>query len=352
MKWTAIDLGSSEVKAAVNGVANKPAKLTYNEGVTYSYMPSVAFVSDDEVFIGRHVLILDAIGAEGIVPNWSNHIQKDKITQSFFSFIKQAAKDYYSEDAIGAVLVFDDVTEKNEVQKALENKDIKDCNVPKIAQIATGLFSNVNCACSSEVITSVYGSDKGLSMVVDLGYSSLKISIVDNGAQVSFQRYLDLGFGSVDISTIVDYDFTADVSNTEHALYGMYIGEFVRRNLCLNTSNYYSLPIFRSRTKGKGEIQKNFDTEMIRYLYRCFDFCDQTLKNSKWSWGDINSVIFCGGAGNYHLLSQAFEDYKTSYGIDSIISIKTFSKDAQWIGVYSAMQLSLERNASTVIVEY
>lgn len=38
MKWTAIDIGQAEVKAAVNGLSNEPEKLTYNNGISYSYM--------------------------------------------------------------------------------------------------------------------------------------------------------------------------------------------------------------------------------------------------------------------------------------------------------------------------
>ena len=353
MKWTTIDLGSSEVKAAVNDVANRPIKLTYHEGVSYSYMPSVALVSDDEIFIGRHVLLLDAIGAEGVVSNWNSHSQKDKITRSFFLAIKQAAKDFYSEDAIGAVLIFDDVSQKREVESDIEDiKKGKESNNSNIAKIATDVFSNVHCVCSSEVVTSIYSPNKDLSMVVDLGYSSLKISVVDNGIQKSYNRYPELGFGSVDLSEIVDYDFSADVSNTEHALSGMYLGEVVRRNLCLSTNNYYPLPIFKGISKGKNEIQKKFDMEIMRYLYKCFDSCDHILKNSKWGWNDLNSILFCGGAANFHLLSQVFEKYKASYGTDCTATVKTFSKDAQWVGAYSAIQLPLERNVSTVTVEY
>ena len=35
MKWTAIDLGQAEIKAAVcNTLSNKPERLVYNEGLS------------------------------------------------------------------------------------------------------------------------------------------------------------------------------------------------------------------------------------------------------------------------------------------------------------------------------
>lgn len=68
MKWTAIDLGQAEIKAAVcNTSSNKPERLVYNEGLSYSYMPHGVVVSNDEVYIGHQVLLLAAMGVDGVV---------------------------------------------------------------------------------------------------------------------------------------------------------------------------------------------------------------------------------------------------------------------------------------------
>ena len=69
-------------------------------------------------------------------------------------------------------------------------------------------------------------------------------------------------------------------------------------------------------------------------------------------WNNISNIIFCGGGANYHSLSQTFEDYQKAYGIKNDIAIKTFSKDAEWVGVFSTMRLSLEREMSTISIDY
>ena len=46
-------------------------------------------------------------------------------------------------------------------------------------------------------------------------------------------------------------------------------------------------------------------------------------------------------------------DYKAKdYGIKNDIAIKTFSKDAEWVGVFSTMRLPLERETSTISIDY
>lgn len=353
MKWTAIDFGHAVIKAAVCGDSNKPEKLMYNEGMSYSYMPCVAVVADDEVFIGHQVLLLEAMGVEGIVTRLNGNPHKEKIIKKIFSVIKESSADFYAETAIGAVLVFDDASSKKNVEKAIQKIKEKRGNGDDVmAKSAMDVFSEVNCVCASEVISSIYGFNRGVTVVVDWGYTSLKVSIVDNGEQKSYNLSEQLGFGTVDLSDIVGYDFTADISNAEHTLCGMYLKEVVRRNLNLNADHYYPLPIFKDMIKGKGEIQKRFDEEMVRYLYKCFDYCSEAIRKSEWNWSDIGSIIFCGGGANYYSLPQVFENYQKSYGIKKDITVKAFGKDAEWISAYSAMQLPLERNASTVIIEY
>ena len=247
MKWTAIDIGQAEVKAAVNGLSNKPEKLTYNNGISYSYMPSISFVSNDEVFIGNQVLLLEAMGTDGIVTNLNESHFQGKILQKFYSSIKQASVDFYSEKVIGAALVFDDASQKRIVEEAIEKiKDGKRICDSTIAKTATDIFSDVICICKSEVISSFNAPHQGLSMVVDFGYSSLKISIVDNGRQISHKQDAESGFSSVDLSDIVGYDYTSDVSDIEQILFGLYLKEVVRRNLNKNAKDYYPLPIFNN----------------------------------------------------------------------------------------------------------
>lgn len=353
MKWTAIDIGQAEVKAAVNGLSNKPEKLTYNNGISYSYMPSISFVSNDEVFIGNQVLLLEAMGTDGIVTNLNESHFQGKILQKFYSSIKQASVDFYSEKVIGAALVFDDASQKRIVEEAIEKiKDGKRICDSTIAKTATDIFSDVICICKSEVISSFNAPHQGLSMVVDFGYSSLKISIVDNGRQISHKQDAESGFSSVDLSDIVGYDYTSDVSDIEQILFGLYLKEVVRRNLNKNAKDYYPLPIFNDLDKGKAVIQKKFDIEMSHYLYQCFDSCNDMMRQGTYSWNNISNIIFCGGGANYHSLSQTFEDYQKAYGIKNDIAIKTFSKDAEWVGVFSTMRLPLERETSTISIDY
>lgn len=354
MKWTAIDLGQAEIKAAVcNTASNKPERLVYNEGLSYSYMPHGAVVSKDEAFIGHQVLLLEVMGVDGFVSKINESPYKEKIMKKLFSTIRNATEEHYAENMIGAVLLFDDATTRNNIEKAIDDYQKKGVRIDSaIAKIALDTFTEVTCVCSSEVISSMYASNQTPSLIIDLGYSSLKISIVENGKQVSFNINEKLGFKEVDLSDIVGYDFTLDVSDAERILFGKYLSDVVKLNLIHNHSNYYTLPIFKDITKGKTDIQNRFDVEMAHYLYKCFDYCNCLVQNNKWKWNDIGSVILCGGAANYHLLSQTFENYRKDYGIANTISVKTFSKDAEWTSAFSAIQLPLDRNSSSVIVEY
>ena len=89
-------------------------------------------------------------------------------------------------------------------------------------------------------------------MVVDFGFSSLKISIVDNGRQISYKQDAESGFSSVDLSDIVGYDYISDVSDIEQILFGLYLKEVVRRNLNKNAKKYNAqiinfMVLFRSK---------------------------------------------------------------------------------------------------------
>lgn len=354
MKWTAIDLGQAEIKAAVcNNSSNKPERLVYNEGLSYSYMPHGAVVSNDEAFIGHQVLLLAAMGVDGVVSKINESPYKEKIIKKLFSTIRNASEEHYAENMIGAVLLFDDATTRNNTVKAIDDYNKRGESIDStIARIALDTFSEVTCVCSSEAISSIYAPNQTPSLIMDLGYSSLKVSIVENGKQESFNINKELGFKEVDLSDIVGYDFTMDVSDAERILFGKYLSDVVKLNLIHNHSNYYPLPIFKDMTIGKNNIQNRFNAEMTRYLYKCFDYCNCLLQTSKWRWNNIGSIIFCGGAANYHLLSHTFENYRKDYGIANVFSVKTFCKDAEWISAFSAMQLPLELNSSTIIVEY
>lgn len=354
MKWTAIDLGQAEIKAAVcNTSSNKPERLVYNEGLSYSFMPHGAVVSNDEVYIGHQVLLLAAMGVDGVVSKINESHYKERIIKKLFSTIRNASEEHYAENMIGAVLLFDDATSRNNIEKAIcEYKDKRKVLDSGIARIALATFSEVTCVCSSEAISSMYVLNQTPSLIVDFGHTALKISVVVNGNQITFHINEKLGFREVDLSDIVGYDFSLDVSDAERILFGKYLNEVVKLNLIHNHSNYYPLPIFEDMTKGKTDIQNRFDAEMSHYLYKCFDYCSCLVQNNKWKWNDIGSVIFCGGAANYHLLSQTFENYRKDYGIANAISVKTFCKDAEWISAFSAVQLPLDRNSSSVIVEY
>ena len=354
MKWTAIDLGQAEIKAAVcNTSSNKPERLVYNEGLSYSYMPHGAVVSNEEAFIGHQVLLLAAMGVDGVVSKINESPYKEKIIKKLFSTIRNASEEHYAENMIGAVLLFDDATTRNNTEKAIDDYKKGGERIDStIARIALDTFSEVTCVCSAEAISSIYAPNQTPSLIVDLGHTALKISIVANGKQASFHINEELGFKKVDLSDIVGYDFTMDVSDAERILFGKYLSDVVKLNLIHNHSNYYPLPIFKEITKGKTDIQNRFDAEMIRYLYKCFDYCNCLVQTSKWSWNNIRCVILCGGAANYHMLSHTFENYRKDYGIANAISVKTFCKDAEWISAFSAMQLPLDRNSSSVIVEY
>ena len=352
MKWTAIDFGQAEIKAAVcNNASYKPERLIYNEGLSYSYVPHGAVVSNDEVFIGHQLLLLEAMGVDDVVSKINESLYKEKIIKKIFSTIRKASVEHYAENMIGAVLLFDDATTRNNTEKAINDYKEKGERIDStIARIALDTFSKVTCVCSAEAISSIYAPNRTPLLIIDLGYSSLRISIVENGKQESFFKDEHLGFKVVDLSDIVGYDFTLDVSDAERILFGKYLTDVVKLNLIHNHCNYYPLPIFKD-IKSKTDIQNRFNAEMVRYLYKCFEYCSDIVQKSEWHWKNIGSVIFCGGAANYNLLSQTFENYRKDYGVGNGIPVITFCKDAEWISAFSAIQLSLDRYSSSVIVE-
>ncbi|MCD8235165.1 MAG: hypothetical protein LUD00_00620 [Prevotellaceae bacterium] len=122
MKWTAIDLGQAEIKAAVcKASSNKPERLVYNESLSYSYMPHGAVVSNDETYIGHQVLLLAAMGVDGVVSKINESPCKEKIIKKLFSTIRNASEEHYAENMIGAVLLFDDATTRNNIEKAIDD---------------------------------------------------------------------------------------------------------------------------------------------------------------------------------------------------------------------------------------
>lgn len=86
MKWTAIDLGQAEIKTAVcNASSNKPERLVYNEGLSYSYMPHGVVVSNDEVYIGHQVLLLAAMGVDGVVSKINENFKEKNLKKALFN---------------------------------------------------------------------------------------------------------------------------------------------------------------------------------------------------------------------------------------------------------------------------
>ena len=115
------------------------------------------------------------MGVDGFVSKINENPYKEKVIKKLFSTIRNASEEHYAESMIGVVLLFDDATSRNNIEKAIcEYKDKGKVLDSAIARIALDTFPEVTCVCSSEAISSIYAPNQTPSLIVDFGHTSLK----------------------------------------------------------------------------------------------------------------------------------------------------------------------------------
>ena len=330
MKWIAIDIGNSEIKVAVRGLNNKPAKLLYdNHGQKYSHLPSESYhIDEDYFYIGYYISIIGALYPDRII-DIKDKIKNEVLIKTLLDKIKQAAVFHYNDTSIGSLILYDD-NKYNDYEPMI-----------KIAEL---LFDDVKQVCSSEVLWSSKCKKLKNVMVIDITMSSLKVSYIENGIKTAYFLNKDLGFSSVDISQLIGYIPSNNSSMIELFLQGFFV-EKARMDLCQGCMEDLLLEVLNIHNKDLSKIKAMFEDQMMKYLFKCFDICGQNLKKISKTWDDINGVIFCGGAANYHRLAETYNLYLNNNGFDvDKNNIITYNKDAQWAAVNAAVKQDYDVN--------
>lgn len=326
MKWVSIDIGSNEIKAAVRDNTGKPTKLPYeNNGVSSTYMPSEVF-NNGVITVGEQAMMLGYLAPENLVFDWQNDRMSDEILRNFFSIIKENAVKYYATNEIGAVILFGD----------RDNNNIKN--------VARDVFHEVQSKNSYEVLGLSNNISNGLSLVVDFGYSSLKICLMESGKMVSFIAE-NIGFSSLDMVEVVNVEVDGFCSDAEVAIYGQLLDR-LRISLLCNERNAI---VSYFEDKCKNSIQSIFDVYMSKYLLKCWSSCTASIRNISRCWEDIDSVIITGGAGNYYKILDSFTKFKTDYLGASINPFVIRAKDSGWQSAFSALKLPLRQENGIII---
>lgn len=326
MKWVSIDIGAHEIKAAVRDNTGKPIKLSYEcNGVSSTNMPSEVYNSG-VITVGEQATLLGLLAPEKLVYNWLNDKKSDVILRKFFSTIKENAIKYYVTNEIGAVILYGDRENNN------------------IMNVARDVFHEVQSKNSYEVLGFSHNISNGLSLVVDFGYSSLKICLMESRKMVSYTAE-NIGFSSLDMADVVNVEVGEFTSDTEVAIYGQLLDR-LRISLLSNESN--SLVSF-FEDKSINGIQSTFDVEMSKYLLKCWNSCTASIRNISKSWEDIDNIIITGGAGNYYKILDSFAKFKTDYLGASIDPKVIFSRESGWQSAFSALRLPLRQESGIII---
>ena len=336
MKWIAIDIGNSEIKVAVRGERNKPSKLLYDShGRLYSHLtPEYYLTPDKKPCFGCYLPVMGALHPENVhfikdpllVEN-DNSIADDALN-ALFGMIKEAAITHYAKDkdnSIAAVLLHDNIVDEH------------------MAEIAKSYFTEIRNLFASEVLYSIHSKNKQKVLVVDMGMSSLKTTMITKGMKGAYSRHDELGYYSVDISKIMGYNGSED--KFQHGL----LLEKSRADLCHDDIRCLPIDCLNSESNPI-EIKSAFENNMQKFLYDCFDMCEQDLRNLSLRWEDTDAIIFCGGASNYHLLDSTFKEYlkeKDCHINDG--HIIQFHQDAQWAAAFATMQMPLPNKDDIVI---
>lgn len=330
MNWVAIDIGSSEVKASVLDKKNTPVRLIYPMGGYYTTRLSsdVVITTSGEIIVGDDAILLGVMNPSLLVTDWQHHSRKEDIFKAILSFVYNAAKKHYDDNAIGAVVLYERV--KNE-------RLIKACEQ---------IFAETKPMESSVVFAKAMPSIKsGVAVIADFGAQNFKVSIIENGSQKSFTCNSDLGFRNIDLDFLIDSVQWDSLTDVESSLYGVLIQ---RAKVALNSGNPFVWPC---ETKMKDcAIHSEYEKCMTTFLYQCFEECSNSLRACSKAWGDVTTVLFVGGGANSSIINGVFERYMQGQGC-SLKSYNTIDAlfDSQYAATHMALQLPLRRKTDVII---
>lgn len=333
MNWVAIDIGSSEVKASVLDKKNTPVRLNYPTGGYYTTRLSsdVVIMASGEIVVGDDAMLLGVMNPSLLVSDWQHHSRKEDICKTFLSFVYNAAKKHYDDNAIGAVVLYERVEDE------------------RLIKVCKQIFAETKPMESSMVYAKAMPSIKsGVTVIADFGAQNFKVSILENGSQKSFTCNSDLGFRNLDLEFLIDSVQWDSLTDVESSLYGVLVQ---RAKVALNDGNPVVLP-YETKIKGCA-INNEYEKCMTTFLYQCFEECSNSLRACSKAWGDVTNVLFVGGGASSCIINGVFERYMQGQGC----ALKSYNVtnarfDVQYAATHCAIQMPWLREFGKVIVKY
>ena len=339
-KWVAIDLGATEIKVSVLNKLNMPVRLNYPvDGYYTTHLSTEAVVCDaqGELVVGDDAMWLGRLNPEMFVDDWlhpineEQRVRKRKILEMFLNIIFNAARMHYETSSIGMVALYDRSIDED------------------IVEVGERIFSKVKSISSVKAFMDTIPSMKcGLTVIADFGGNAFKVSIIENGELKSFVANPKLGFSSLDMDFLIDYSKAEILSNVERLLLSII---FQKMKIALNIGRDFVWPLL-----GKGvesnKLRNQYEECMTNFLYQCFGECMNTLQLSSKTWGDVNHIVFCGGAANNNMIDSVFEQYMQGQGcVLKSYNVTNTRFDALYAAAYCAIQMSWLREFGKVIVK-
>ena len=329
MKWVAVDLGASTIKASVLDKGNNPVRLSYPMGdYATTLLSSVVVVTEDKkVIMGDYASQLGVSNPNMRVRDWLHSVHKSLIAKAIFETIKQASVRHYNDSNIGIVLLYNNIVD------------------PELKSIATNVFSEVKTMPSGEVIKRIISSNSNLVLLADFGESAFRVTLQEKTKCLYQNANNTLGFSSFDMLSLIDCDDTSSHSSIEISL----LGQMMQRiKIMVNNGDDVVLPSNMS-TKGNS-LSSSFEQKMTTYLYQCFEECTNAIKSSSREWKNVDEVVFIGGGAHSNIIDTIFEKYMQSYCTLVSYNSKNRGFDAQYATTNCAIQMPEIENKGDVIV--
>ena len=328
MKWVAVDLGKSTIKASVLDKGNNPVRLSYPmSDYTTTLLSSVVVVTEDKkVIMGDYASQLGVSNPNMRVRDWLHSVHKSLIAKAIFETIKQASVRHYNDSNIGIVLLYNNTV---------------DSELKSIAEI---VFSEVKTIQAGEVLKRIISPDSNLVLVADFGESAFRVTLQEKTKCLYQNANSTLGFSSFDMLSLIDCDDASSHSSIEIAL----LGQMMQRiKIMANNGGEVVLP---NNISAKGNsLSSSFEQKMTTFLYKCFEECTNAIKTTSKTWENVDEVVFIGGGAHSNIIDTIFEKYMQSHCTLVSYNSKNSGFDAQYATTNCAIQMPLRTNTGVVI---
>ena len=309
MKWVAVDLGASTIKASVLDKSNKPVRLSYPMGdYATTLLSSVVVVTEDKkVIMGDYASQLGVSNPNMRVYDWLHSVHKLLIAKAIFETIKQASVRHYNDSNIGIVLLYNNIVDQ------------------ELKSIAETVFSEVKTIQTGEVLKRIISPNSNLVLVADFGESAFRVTLQERTKCLYQNANETLGFSSIEMLPLIDPVDLSSHNSVEKRL----LGQIMQRiKILVNNGEDVILPYDMS-AKGNS-LANSFEQKMTTFLYQCFEECTNALKSSSKSWNDIEEVVFVGGGAHSNIIDTIFKKYMQSHCTLVSYNSKNRGFDAQY----------------------